>query len=37
MSVKDGVVDVEEIRLGGIALWFLVDGQTSGAGVTILR
>jgi quercetin dioxygenase-like cupin family protein len=34
MSMKNGVVEVEEIRLGGIGLRFLVDGPTSGAGVT---
>ena len=32
MSLKDGVVDVEEIRLGGIVLRFLIDGPTSGSG-----
>ena len=37
MSLKGGVVDVEEIRLGGIGLRFLVDGPTSGSGVTMFE
>src|SRR5215469_17261027 len=37
MSVKDGVVDVEEIRLGGIVLRFLIDGPSTGAGVTMFE
>src|ERR1700761_5361361 len=34
MSVRSGVVDVEEIRLGGIGLRFLIDGPSSGGGGT---
>jgi quercetin dioxygenase-like cupin family protein len=37
MSLKGGVVDVEEIRLGGIGLRFLIDGPTSGSGVTMFE
>jgi quercetin dioxygenase-like cupin family protein len=37
MSVKSGVVEVEEIRLGGIGLRFLVDGTVTAAGVTMFE
>ena len=30
MSLKGGVVDAEEIRLGGIGLRFLIDGPRAG-------
>ncbi len=35
--MESGVVAGEEIRLGGIALRFLVDGPTTGAGVTMFE
>ncbi len=37
MSVKGGLVEVEEIRLGGIGLRFLIDGPTNGGGVTMFE
>ena len=37
MSLKGGVVEVEEIRLGGIVLRFLIDGTVSGEGVTMFE
>ena len=37
MSLKGGVVDAEEILLGGIGLRFLIDGPTSGSGVTMFE
>jgi quercetin dioxygenase-like cupin family protein len=37
MSVTGQVVEVEEIRLGGIVLRFLIDGPTTGAGVTMFE
>ncbi len=37
MSVRGGLVEVEEIRLGGIVLRFLVDGTVSGSGVTMFE
>ena len=37
MGLKDGVVEVEEIRLGGIELRFLVVGPTTGAGATMFE
>jgi len=37
MSVTGGVVEAEEIRLGGIVLRFLIDGPTSGGGVTMFE
>ena len=35
--MNGGVVQVEEIRLGGIVLRFLIDGPTSGGGVTMFE
>ena len=37
MSEKDGVIEVEEIRIGGIGLRFLVDGTVTDAGVTMFE
>ena len=37
MSLKGDVVEVEEIRLGGIVLRFLIDGTTTGVGVTMFE
>jgi quercetin dioxygenase-like cupin family protein len=37
VKMKSGVADVEEIRLGGIGLRFLIDGPSSGAGVTMFE
>lgn len=37
MSVQDGLVQAEEIRLGGIVLRFLVDGPTTGATATMFE
>jgi quercetin dioxygenase-like cupin family protein len=36
-KVLDGVVQVEEIQLSGIVLRFLIDGPTSGAGMTMFE
>ena len=37
MSMKDVVVEAEEIRLGGIGLRFFIDGPASGSAVTMFE
>jgi quercetin dioxygenase-like cupin family protein len=36
-GAAEGVVRVEEIRLGGIVLRFLIDGPSTGAGMTMFE